>query len=459
MAQAIRVNKPKVKPLSLKAVKSIYETGYLNVWEGAVRSAKTVASTISWMDYLEKSPESYFLMSGQTQSSLYRNVIGGDFGLLSLAGKDKAEYKTDQQGNKFVQYKTKRNGVKICYCFGANDSASFKAIRGLTIGGWYADEINMHHKSFVEEAFRRSIVSTDRKNFWTLNPDNPFHWIYTEYLDKYEEAQLPGFNIWKFTLDDNLAITEERKNELKAQYTGVFYKRYILGMRCLAESVIYSMFNEDKNIKKFNYDLRQWDELFVSCDYGTQNPCTFGLFGIKGSNMHEISSWYYDGRKASEDSGEYAQMTDQEYAEAMVEWLGDARTRISMVIVDPSAASFITELRKKKYGLPKVVPADNAVVDGIRTVMVWIKSGQFTVDPSCEDDIREFGVYSWDEKKALHGEDAPIKEFDHAMDKIRYAIYTRYGNYVPPLNPDLNRRGRTGKEQLRELRKKSKGVV
>ena len=363
-----------MKPLSNKALLSIKRTGYLNVWEGAVRSAKTVASSIAWILYVVNSPENTFIMSGKTQSSLFRNVIGGDFGIIALFGKQNVEYKSTAEGSHVLLVKCRNGVVKTCYCFGADNVASADTVRGLTAGGWYADEINLHHRTFVEECFRRTIVSSDRKHFWTLNPDTPFHWIYTDFIDKYQDQNLPGFNLWHFTLNDNKAISEARKAELKLQYSGVFYRRYILGERCLAEDIIYDGFDPDLHIIDTKANPQSWSQYYVSVDYGTHNPCTFGLYGVRGERVHLIKSYYYDGRK------EQVQKSDSEYASDMVEWLGDYRTKVKEIIIDPSASSFITELRKKKYGLPDVVKAKNDVINGIRTVQSFLKQGLFTME-------------------------------------------------------------------------------
>lgn len=441
-----------IKPLSEKGMDSIINTAYLNVWEGAVRSAKTVASSIAWGMYVCNSPEKVFIMSGRTQAALYRNVIGGDFGMIKLFGEKFAEYKTTREGSRVLVFHT-NNGDKYCYCFGADNAASYGVLRGLTAGGWYADEINMHHREFVEEAFRRTIVSKDRKHFWTLNPDNPYHWIYTEFIDPYEEKQLEGFYLWKFTLDDNLAISDERKEELKRQYSGVFYRRYILGERCLAEKVIYDMFDRSNHVIETGGNPHIWDKLYVSCDYGTHNPCTFGLYGIRGERVHLIKQYYYDSRKVMR------QKSDSEYAEDMVEFLGNLRPHIKAIIVDPSASSFITELRKSKYKMPQIIEAKNDVADGIRVVQTFLQQNLFTMEKNqCEPYELEFSIYSWDEKASLRGEDIPKKENDHCLDAVRYLIFTLFGKYYDVhYDETIYRKGAS--DPVRDVYKRSRGVV
>ncbi|MCK9327073.1 MAG: PBSX family phage terminase large subunit [Bacteroidales bacterium] len=234
----------KLLEFNQKVKDSIEQTGFLNVWEGAVRSSKTSASLLAWASYIIMSPERVFLMSGATMGSISRNCIVGDFGFVSLTG---AKQKTDTDGSKYIQLFD-----NLIYYVGGDNIRSFQKIRGMTIGGWYADEINLHHQDFIVEAFNRSLASTDRKNFWTLNPDVPSHPIYERYLDKFLADNLPGYHYHHFTLDDNPAITAERKEELERQYTGVFYQRYILGRRVRAEGAIYTSFDRDRHIIREN---------------------------------------------------------------------------------------------------------------------------------------------------------------------------------------------------------------
>ena len=413
----------KVKPLSQKGINSIANTGYLNVWEGAVRSAKTVASSLAWIVYVTTSPEKYFLMTGKTNATLYRNVINGDFGLLSILG-DRAEYKTDGEGNRVLLITTDSGEIKTCYCIGGNDERSFTKARGLTVAGWYADEVNLQPKSFIEEAFRRTLVSSDRKHFWTLNPDNPNHFIYTDFIDKYERENLKGFYLWHFTLDDNRAMSAERKEELKTQHTGIFYRRFILGERCLAEGVIYDMFDHDENTYDDNSApewLKRTAERYIAVDYGTTNPCVFLDIYDDGETLWVDGEYYWDSK------AEGRQKTDSEYGADMIEFMSNNGGVHCIVVCDPSAASFIAELRSKDI---YVIPADNSVIEGIRHTATLIAKRKIKVHKKrCIGLIRDAGVYSWDDKAAMLGKEKPIKSNDHRLDALRYYIMTILQNW------------------------------
>lgn len=414
--------------LNQKSINSIIYTGYLNVWEGAVRSSKTVVSILAFICFVYNSKDGVFIMSGKTIASLYRNVITGDYGVLSLF-KGLVDYKRDSQNNSVIKLVGADGQEKTIYCFGANDERSYQTLRGLTAGGWYADEINLQNRNFIEEAFRRTIVSHERKHFWTLNPDNPYHYIYTDFIDKYQEDGLEGFWLWFFTLDDNPSLTEERKAELRMQYSGVFYKRYILGLRCVAEGAIYDMFGHEcvyRDVDKPNFHSRAFMRT-IAMDYGTVNPCVFLDIFDDGITVYVDNEYYYDSKKAMR------QKSDEEYADdytAFVEgWFTPADTpqmkRVEGVL-DPSAASFAVALKKRGFF---VTDADNDVENGIRRVSTMFRRGTLLVNERCVNTIKELTSYSWDEKKSEVGKEEPIKANDHSCDALRYYINTRVGSW------------------------------
>lgn len=220
-------------------------------------------------------------------------------------------------------------------------------------------------------------------------------------------------------MDDNLSLDEEIKARYRSMYVGVFFKRYIMGLWAAAEGIIYDMFDENKHVQDIKdfYQLLVNGNRYVSCDYGTQNATVFLLWN-KGTNgkWYCIREYYYSGR----DKGK--QKTDSEYADDLKEWLDG--TKIKAIIVDPSAASFIAELRKRGY---KVLKANNDVLDGIRLVGMLLNLQKIVFASSCKETIKEFASYIWDEKALERGEDKPVKQFDHCCDAVRYLCSTIIG--------------------------------
>lgn len=405
----------KLKPLSPKARASIKADGWMTVWEGAIRSGKTVASIIAWLMYLANTDEKVFFMSGKTYGSLVRNVIDGEFGLLAL-GAPYAEITKDRTGSTVILI-----GDKKIYLFGASDDGAYMRLKGLTAGGWYADEVATHPESFIVEALARTAVSSDRRIFWTLNPTFPSHYIYSKFLDRWEGSK--GYRRYHFTLDDNLAMTEDRKRELAAQYNGRYKSIYILGLRVAATGAIYDNFSRETVV----YSGEPPESLndcskYIACDYGTVNPCVFLECTISESGVVYVTREFrWDSRV------KMAQKTDAAYVQDMINFIGNPDECDRVIIVDPSAVSFINALQVEGFF---VKPANNDVLNGIMRVSSLIGQGRIKIHESCVGLIAEMEGYSWDEKSVNSGTEKPLKVRDHGPDALRYYINTCVSSFL-----------------------------
>lgn len=408
----------KLKPLSHKARASIKADGWMTVWEGAIRSGKTVASILAWLMYLKNSKEKVFFMSGKTYGSLIRNVIEGDFGILALGAPD-VKITKDRTGSTVLIL-----GDKKVYLFGASDDGAYMRLKGLTAGGWYADEIATHPESFIVEALSRTAVSTDRRIFWTLNPTFPSHYIYSKFLDRWEGSE--GYRRYHFTLDDNLAMTEERKRELANQFSGRYKSIYILGLRVAATGAIYDNFDREQVIFRDMPDDIIESQHVIACDYGTVNPCVFLECVFSESRIvYVLREFRWDSRIKMQ------QKTDAAYVQDMIKFIGTPDECDSVIIVDPSASSFITALRMEGFF---VKSAENDVLNGIMNISSLLGQGRLKIHESCTGLISEMEGYSWDEKSISTGTEKPLKIRDHGPDALRYYVNTCLGSLdIAPL--------------------------
>lgn len=376
--------------------------------DGAIRSGKTLSMSLSFVLWAMTCFQGQnFAMCGKTIGSFRRNVLFW----LKLMLKSRGYKVTDHRADNLVVV-SRGETENYFYIFGGKDERSQDLIQGITLAGVFFDEVALMPESFVNQATGR--CSVDGSKFWfNCNPDGPYHWFKVNWIDKRKKK---GLLYLHFTMDDNLSLSEKVKARYRGMYSGVFYKRYIQGLWCMAEGIIYDMFDFERHVKNI---LSFYNKLldsgrYVSCDYGTQNATVFLLWnkGIDGV-WYCIREYYYSGRDAGK------QKTDSEYADDLKAWLDD--TKIKAILVDPSAASFIAELRKRGY---KVMKAKNEVEDGIRVVGTKLNQNKLVFSEACPNTIKEFGSYVWDEKAAEHGEDKPVKEHDHAMDAVRYFVYT-----------------------------------
>lgn len=272
----------------------------------------------------------------------------------------------------------------------------------MTLAGVLLDEVVLMPRSFVEQALARCSVEGAR--FWfSCNPESPGHWFYGEWICKVEEKNALYLH---FTMDDNPSLSPATRARYKKLFSGVFYERFVEGRWTRPQGLVYP-FMEDKLIDKVSGGLGRW---VVSCDYGTVNPSSFGLWGERDGVWYRVAEYYFDARR------EGVRRTDGEHLAALQTLLNGRQPQA--VIVDPSAASFITLLRQAGY---TVLPAHNDVLDGIRRTAQALQSGEVQICKTCRDAVREFGLYRWDDRA---DRDAPVKEHDHAMDDIRYFVTT-----------------------------------
>lgn len=380
--------------------------------DGAIRSGKTVCMSLSFVFWaMANYSDQNFAMCGKTIGSFRRNVLM----ILKLMLRSRGFQVADHRADNLVEIS--RNGVtNHFYIFGGKDESSQDLIQGITLAGVFFDEVALMPESFVNQATGR--CSVDGSKYWfNCNPDGPYHWFKLNWLDKAKEKNLL---VLHFTMEDNLSLSERIKERYRNMYTGVFFKRYILGLWAMAEGIVYDMFSEDRHVKTILEYARQLIDggRYVSIDYGTQNATAFLLWNKgRDGKWYCIREYYYSGR----DKG--IQKTDAEYAEDLKKFLDG--TPVKAVIVDPSAASFIAELNKHGF---TVIQADNAVEDGIRLVATLLNTERIAFSQSCKNTIMEFASYIWDPKAAERGEDKPIKQHDHAMDAVRYFCYTILNN-------------------------------
>lgn len=343
-----------------------------------------------------------FAICGKTIESLRRNVITlmpvwleGIFTVIEKRSENKIIIKSDKATNYY-------------YLFGGRDESSYTLVQGITLAGVLFDEVALMPRSFVEQAMAR--CSVDGSKYWfNCNPESPTHWFYEEWIKKVREHNILYLH---FTMSDNLSLSQRIKERYESLYTGVFYRRYILGMWVKAEGVVYPMFSKERHMTRNMPKKSLRHRYYVSVDYGTVNPFAAGLYDYdpveKTATM--IKELYYKG-------GSGNRVDNEAYYKMLCKLIDNYD--IEYIIIDPSAASMIETIQK--YGEYVVVKADNDVLNGIQDVTKYLNSGSLLFHISCKETFKEFEAYSWDEDST---EDKVIKENDHSMDQLRYFCRT-----------------------------------
>ena len=372
------------------------------ICDGAVRSGKTLCLGLSFFCWAMGTFRGQrFGLCGKTAVSLRRNLL------------ETVRPALEELGFRWEE-RVSRNQVKVrfggwentFYLFGGRDEGSAALIQGVTLAGVLLDEAALMPRSFVEQAVARCSVEGSRLWF-SCNPEGPEHWFYREWVQKAEQRRALYLH---FTMADNPALSPAVRARYERGFSGTFYRRFVLGEWAAAQGRVYDFFDESWVRPAPEGEMEQWR---ISCDYGTANPASFGLWGLREGVWYRVKEYYYDSRLHG------AQKTDGEYAAALAELAGGRPVR--KVIVDPSAASFIELLRREGWNVEK---ADNDVLAGIRTTAELLRKGKLVICDPCADAIREFSLYCWDER--AEG-DRVKKVHDHAMDDIRYFAVSAAG--------------------------------
>lgn len=390
-------------------------TKRINLLSGTVRSGKSYCNKQLFLQAVYETDYSKFLLTGKTRDTIKRNLIDD---LTQMIGRGNYTYNFNQG--------ELRLGEKTIYCIGAADDSSEERLRGATFGAWYADEITLHPRNFVDQAITRVSLPNSRIH-WDCNPDSPFHHIYKRFIEiKREDVFHQSFG-----LNDNPSLSDAYKKELMTTFSGVFFRRMILGEWCLAEGLIYDMFSESMIVDKIPPIVKYW----IGADYGTGSVTVFLLLGEdKDKNKYVIKEWLWDARE------KHRQYTDSEFVRALLAFAKDIPIRTAYV--DPSATSFIAELKQEimKQSLSFYAnEANNDVLDGIRATGNEFSCGKLFVHESCKGLIKELNSsYIWDERSQLLGIDKPLKANDHHCDALRYGIYSDKLLGFPAVSFEIN---------------------
>ena len=365
--------------------------------EGAVRSGKTLCTGLSFFCWAMSEFENRnFAFCGKTIQSVRRNLVADVLPLLRELG-----FRVEEKVSRNCLVIGRGGQKNTFYLFGGLDERSAALIQGITLAGALLDETALMPRSFVEQTCARCSV-TGSRIWFSCNPESPAHWFYREWVEKAEEKGLLRLH---FTMGDNPGLSPQVRQRYETMFQGAFYRRYVLGEWVAAEGRIYDFF-DDRFVQQAppEGEIEEW---YISCDYGTLNPTSMGLWGRRGDVWYRVKEYYYDARK------EGRQKTDAEYLEDLRRFT-EGET-VEKVIVDPSAASFIEAVRRAGFPVSR---ADNNVADGLRVTADLLKRGKIVICEGCENSLKEIAQYCWEDGGT--GRDRPRKEKDHAMDEMRY---------------------------------------
>lgn len=394
-------------------------TKKINLAHGSVRCGKTVAGTFRAMQAADECPDSQIWFIGHTASTVYDNVIRL---ILEKRPDDSPDplavfrpHCTWLKGDRELMYVDSKGRIKRISTVGAKDAGAVGAIQGKTMSVVYCDEMTLYPNSIIEMLSTR-ISNPHSVLIATMNPSHPSH-ILKGWIDK-ARAGDPSYYELKFTLDDNPFVEDSYKERIRTSLSGVYYKRLYLGEWTLAEGAIFDFF--DRSVHVVKRPPKAADYWICGVDYGTNNAFAALLIGVNCGIQTQTppmmwveKEYFWDYKRKG------SQKTSFEFARDLKEFLEPYGVRL--IYIDPSAANFKLDLQRLGF---HPVNAENEVGDGIVKTMSLLKDGRLFICAECTNLIREVESYVWNPKCEEKGEDEPLKVDDHAVDALRYAVYT-----------------------------------
>lgn len=403
--------------LSVKQIEFIENcTAKWNLAHGSVRSSKTVGSLWAFLHACMNCPDSQIFMVGHSSDTIYQNAIR-----LILETPQFScwrQYCTWYSGKRQLKFMD-----KTITTLGARDEGAIGQFQGKTMSLVYCDEMTLYPESIIDMIDTR-LSLPHSMGIATMNPSHPKHKL-KQWIDK-ADAGDPNYYALHFTLDDNPYVDEVYKQRIRDSLSGVFYKRNYLGLWCLAEGAIFDFF--DTKVHVVDRPPACAEYWVAGIDYGAVNPFACVLVGVntgmktqRGKQLWAEKEYYWDPKKKNR------QKTNAEFADDVVAFLEPYD--VKGLYIDPSAASFKVELRKRGI---HVIDADNDVLSGITVLSSELNRGALLICSDCKNLIREVEGYVWDPKAADKGWDEPLKKDDHAIDALRYIIYShKVSTYDP----------------------------
>jgi PBSX family phage terminase large subunit len=412
-------------PFSPKQIEFILNSNKSwNIAHGAVSTGKTVCTLYRFMEEVNNCPDNQIFLVGHSCDTAYQNAV-------------KLILETDEfslfrpfcswfSGKRILKFRDKE--IKI---LGAKDEGALGIFRGLTASLMYCDEMTLYPDSIIDMIDTR-LRKGHSKGFASMNPTYPDHKC-KQWIDKAMNGN-PNYYSLHFQLDDNPFISEEYKDRIRNSSTGMFYKRNVLGLWCMAEGAIFDFFDRKINVvSKPPAAAEYW---VAGIDYGISNAFACVLIGVStgkytqtGKKLWVEKEYYWDFKKTGR------QKTNSEFADDVQSFLEPYG--VKQIYIDPSALAFKLDLQRRGM---HVVEANNDVYNGIQMMTSEMAKGNLMVCQECPNLIREIENYVWDSKKSKEGDDAPVKKGDHAVDALRYVMAThKIAVYDPYKNAEYQK--------------------
>lgn len=409
------------KPFSKKQKKllywyadgSPYKDCDIMIADGSIRSGKTIACICSFLTWsLSNYEGETFILAGKTIGTLKKNVISPMLQILEAWG---LSYHYVRSSENYLEI-----GSNTYYLYDANNEGSQDRLQGLTAAGAYADEVALFPRNFVEQMIGRCSVD-GAKIYMNCNPENPHHYVKEELIDKAKEKNIYHLH---FTLDDNLTLSQEKKEMYRRMFTGVFYKRFILGEWAQTDGLVYQQFADEKDKFVTNQIPSNIMYAIIGVDFGgSKSAHSFTLTGFTPGykKIVILDEFYHNNSKKG-------RLTAEQLETAFVSFVKKAKSRYKVyeVFCDSAEQTLIESFRVSVVRNRLNIDVKNAIKGPINDRIAFYNSimsqERFLVASHCTALIEALETAVYDDEKPVKDErlDDGTTNID-SLDSMEYA--------------------------------------
>ena len=320
-----------------------------------------------------------------------------------------------------ITVKTKNGGTSIIWLRGWE---SIETLRGQKFNFVVIDEIASMRNFWLnwQEVIRPTLTDNKGEVLFISTPKG-FNHFYDLY--NFNDEDYKSFH---FTTYDNPHLPVEEIDKAKKELPeDRFSQEYMADFR-KQQGLVYREFNRDQHV--FENAPETIVEYIAGIDFGFTNPtAVIHIKRDRDENYYVTEEWYKTGR-TEEQIGEYVKSC-----------------HFNKVYPDPESPSAIEVLNNKGIAVMEVIKNKDSIQNGINRIRTLLKMGKLRIHKSCVNLISEFETYAYPEKRPDQNEyENPIKEHDHALDALRYALAS---NKIDDITPEM--RARNWFEQKRNL--------
>lgn len=414
------------KQLSLLRLWQQNKLRRINLLEGSVRSGKTWISLVLWAFWVGTMPkDGNYLMVAKTLTSLRRNCL--DL-LQDLVGSKNFTYSlSKKEGHLFG---------RLIYLEGVNDARAESKIRGMTLQGAYCDELTLFTEDFFSMLLSR-LSCPGAKLIATTNPDSPMHWLKVKYIDRADKLDMM---VMPFLIDDNTFLDSEYAANLKNEYVGVFYDRFILGLWKTADGLIYRQF-ADKPEKWMvdTVDKNKIDFVSIGVDFGgNRSLTTFVATAVMRdfSGLTVLRDYHIKGRKGEIDAERVAREWVSFVCKLQEDYPG---VYIKYAFADNAEQYLVATLKKASLnanlGLKLGDSDKNPIVQRIICANTLLSQNRLHFLRDCTLIRAGLETAVWDSKAAERGEDKRLDNFSSDIDILDAFEYS-FERFMRKLLPE-----------------------